>query len=87
MYICVLRGFKLDSNVEFREEAIYELCSHQTELETTTVNEFIDMLVPFNYSHVKSPLCLYSVTRVSKKFFSFFKSTISLIHGNGFSTL
>ena len=28
-----------------QSQAIYELCSHQTELETTTVNEFMDMLV------------------------------------------
>jgi|GEM_PF-2394692 len=31
------------------------------------------------------PPTLYSVTRVSKKFFSLLRSTASLIHGNGFS--
>src|SRR3989344_7887742 len=35
-----------------------------------------------NY-HFSDPAFLYSVTLVSKKFFSFFKSIISLIHGNG----
>jgi hypothetical protein len=34
-------------------------------------------------SQLKAPPVWYSITRVSKKFFSFFKSMISLIHGNG----
>ena len=38
-------------------------------------------------SQFKAPPVLYSVTRVSKKFFSFFKSITSLIHGNGLATL
>ena len=38
-------------------------------------------------SQLKTPPVLYSVTRVSKKFFSFFKSITSLIHGNGLATL
>src|SRR5579871_756912 len=37
------------------------------------------------YSQVNEPPLWYSITRVSKKFFSFFKSIASLIHGNGFS--
>ena len=36
-------------------------------------------------SHDSAPPVWYSVTRVSKKFFSFLRSIISLIHGNGFS--
>lgn len=34
-------------------------------------------------SQLNAPPVWYSITRVSKKFFSFFKSMISLIHGNG----
>ncbi len=34
-------------------------------------------------SQLSAPPVLYSVTRVSKKFFSFLRSIISLIHGNG----
>ena len=37
-----------------------------------------------NYQE-RVPPVLYSVTLVSKKFFSFDKSIASLIHGNGFS--
>jgi hypothetical protein len=37
-------------------------------------------------SQDKAPPLWYSMTRVSKKFRSFFKSIISLIHGNGFSS-
>ena len=36
------------------------------------------------YSQVRAPPVWYSITRVSKKLRSFFKSIISLIHGNGF---
>ena len=36
-----------------------------------------------NQSQLSAPPVWYSITRVSKKFFSFFKSMISLIHGNG----
>src|SRR3989344_6151085 len=39
-----------------------------------------------NY-HLSDPAFLYSVTLVSKKFFSFFRSIISLIHGNGLAAL
>src|SRR3990172_4442654 len=39
---------------------------------------------PFaDQSHVNAPPVWYSVTRVSKKFFSFFRSSSSLIHGKG----
>src|SRR5690606_29932589 len=34
---------------------------------------------------LSAPPVRYSVTRVSKKFFSFLRSTISLIHGSGFA--
>ena len=34
--------------------------------------------------HASAPPVWYSVTRVSKKFFSLPKSMVSLIHGNGF---
>src|SRR3990167_2208061 len=37
--------------------------------------------------HFNAPPVRYSVTRVSKKFFSFERSTASLIHGKGFATL
>lgn len=37
------------------------------------------------YSQASPPPDWYSMTRVSKKFFSFFRSIISLIHGNGLS--
>src|SRR5471032_3098288 len=37
-------------------------------------------------SQFSAPPVLYSVTRVSKKLRSFFRSIISLIHGNGFSS-
>src|SRR5690606_6447784 len=36
-------------------------------------------------SHASAPPFWYSMTRVSKKFFSFLRSIASLIHGNGFS--
>lgn len=39
-----------------------------------------------DYSQLSAPPVWYSITRVSKKFRSFFKSIISLIHGNGFSS-
>src|SRR5262245_12942818 len=35
------------------------------------------------YSQFSAPPVWYSMTRVSKKFLSFFRSIISLIHGNG----
>ena len=38
------------------------------------------------YSQFSAPPVWYSVTRVSKKLRSFFRSIISLIHGNGFSS-
>ena len=38
-------------------------------------------------SQESAPPDWYSITRVSKKLRSFFKSIISLIHGNGFSSL
>src|SRR5690349_21657429 len=37
------------------------------------------------HSQLSAPPVWYSVTRVSKKFFSFLRSMTSLIHGNGFS--
>ena len=37
-------------------------------------------------SHESAPPVWYSMTRVSKKFLSFLRSIISLIHGNGFSS-
>src|SRR6056297_1984228 len=37
-------------------------------------------------SQDRVPPVWYSVTRVSKKFFSFFRSIISLIHGKGLET-
>jgi hypothetical protein len=37
-------------------------------------------------SHESAPPDWYSMTRVSKKLRSFFRSIISLIHGNGFSS-
>ena len=40
---------------------------------------------PYAQSQSRPPPVWYSMTRVSKKFFSFFRSIISLIHGNGFS--
>src|SRR5699024_7857802 len=36
-------------------------------------------------SQFRAPPVWYSMTRVSKKFFSLLRSTISDIHGNGFS--
>jgi len=39
-----------------------------------------------NQSQFNVPPVWYSITRVSKKLRSFFKSIISLIHGNGFSS-
>src|SRR5688572_9830219 len=36
------------------------------------------------FSQFSAPPVWYSVTLVSKKFFSFFRSIISAIHGNGF---
>ncbi len=36
-----------------------------------------------NQSQLSAPPVWYSITRVSKKFFSFFRSMISLIHGKG----
>ena len=39
-----------------------------------------------NQSQFNAPPVWYSITRVSKKLRSFFKSIISLIHGNGFSS-
>jgi hypothetical protein len=41
----------------------------------------------FDHSQFKAPPVWYSITRVSKKFRSFFRSIISLIHGNGLSTV
>src|SRR5262249_656129 len=40
---------------------------------------------PFGYSQLKAPPFWYSITRVSKKFFSFFKSIAPDIQGKGFS--
>lgn len=39
-----------------------------------------------HHSQLRAPPVWYSITRVSKKFRSFFRSIISLIHGNGFSS-
>jgi len=39
-----------------------------------------------NYSQLSAPPVWYSMTRVSKKLRSFFRSIISLIQGNGFSS-
>ena len=39
----------------------------------------------FIHSQLSAPPVWYSITRVSKKFRSFFRSVISLIHGNGLS--
>ena len=39
----------------------------------------------FDQSQFNEPALWYSVTRVSKKFFSFDRSIVSLIHGNGFA--
>ena len=39
------------------------------------------------YSQFSAPPVWYSITRVSKKLRSFFRSIISLIHGKGFSSL
>ena len=40
-------------------------------------------MLNLDQSQLNAPPVWYSITRVSKKFFSFFKSMISLIHGNG----
>jgi len=40
-----------------------------------------------NQSQESAPPVWYSITRVSKKLRSFFRSIISLIHGKGFSSL
>ncbi|MDH4565715.1 PAS domain S-box protein [Pseudomonas sp. BN414] len=47
------------------------------------LGDFADLTGCFYQSQLSAPPVWYSITRVSKKFFSFFRSMISDIHGNG----
>ncbi len=47
---------------------------------------FASSSIIFSHSQLSAPPVWYSITRVSKKLRSFFKSIISLIHGKGFSS-
>ena len=54
---------------------------------TRTNGEFDRVWSASAQSQLSAPPVWYSITRVSKKFFSFLRSIISAIHGNGLSAL
>lgn len=55
-------------------------------LSKTSVAVALVATAPASHSQFSAPPVWYSMTRVSKKLRSFFRSIISLIHGKGFSS-
>jgi hypothetical protein len=59
---------------------------HRVQTDVSLVRSMCRAPTQPGYSQFSAPPVWYSVTRVSKKLRSFFRSIISLIHGNGFSS-